>query len=97
MQKGLIYPSESAIFATFFVENKEDLSFDVLKQVLNSINDFIKKKKGDYASITMGVNMTEWIKMCEKDGKKAPLSMKVKYEYQDPVSNAVVKGRSGVF
>ncbi|XZF15231.1 Dyp-type peroxidase [Chitinophagaceae bacterium MMS25-I14] len=98
-QRGLVYPSPYAIFATFWMNRP--VSRTQLAHVMASIRHKVNthdELKDRNTSAVLGVSFTNWAVICEQEGMSVPKGMKFNFPSgNNPYSSDVIDASKGVF
>ncbi|WP_316820410.1 Dyp-type peroxidase [Pedobacter gandavensis] len=98
-QRGLVYPSPYAIFATFWLRKPVDkkqlaLLMATIRDEITS-NDALANKN---TTVVLGVSFKNWADICAKDGTDLPKGMQLNFpEENDPFTSKVFDASKGVF
>ncbi len=101
MQRGLVYPSPYAIFATFWRRtddpHAERITRTKVGQVWRHLRQWAHEHCGkQHASAIVGVNLNLWLAWCAAEGRPAPGGMGYEHpEVLDGHLTSAVFGRSG--
>ncbi|MCH7736744.1 MAG: Dyp-type peroxidase [Chloroflexi bacterium] len=99
MQRGLIYPSPFARFATFWQSDRK-ITRDFIADVVTETRKVIHDKFGDKnTTVIFGLSFDLFKSWCEADGVPEPKGMKYKFPQQDEdrETSTVFADSSGVF
>lgn len=98
-QRGLVYPSPFAIFATFWLNNPVDKL--QMAELMASVREQINTD-GDLndrnTSLVLGISFKNWAAICESEGKSLPIGMKLNCPKDDnPFESKVFEESNGAF
>ncbi|WP_316839236.1 Dyp-type peroxidase [Pedobacter gandavensis] len=98
-QRGLVYPSPYAIFATFWLKKTVDKK--QLAVLMATLRDEITNNDalaGKNTTVVLGVSFKNWADICAKDGTSLPKGMQLNFpEEKDPFTSKVFDASKGVF
>jgi len=98
MQRGLVYPSPNAIFASFWIKKEKSINRNDLLELKQQLRTHIHKKlKNRNTTAILGVGVKYWTNVCKKEGITLPKGMKFKYPDKDGFSSTVVSRSSHSF
>ena len=102
MQRGLVYPSPYARFATFWQANQKitrELIRDVVRETRRTIREQFDPSDESKTTAIFGVSFDIFRAWCEEDGVPAPAGMSYKYpeEVDGRETSSVFSRSSGVF
>jgi len=100
IQRGLVYPSPNAIFASFWVEEGQSVSRSNLRDLKLKLRSHIHtteilKHSSTTAVLAAGINF--WTNLCKKEEMSLPKGMKFKYPDESGNSSTVVTRSSNSF
>ncbi len=98
-QRGLVYPSPHAIFATFWLN--QPASRQQLAELMAYLRESITTNealKGHNTTAVLGVSFQNWAVICEQDGLSLPAGMRFNHTVDgDPFHSKVFKASNGIF
>ncbi|MBI1836802.1 MAG: Dyp-type peroxidase [Flavobacteriia bacterium] len=98
-QRGLVYPSPHAIFATFWLKNtptKNELA-DLMATTRFQINTDLELKSKN-TSVILGVSFQNWEIICKENKMTIPKGMSLCYPQEnEPTKSKVFEESNGVF
>ncbi|MDI3288747.1 Dyp-type peroxidase [Polyangium sp. 15x6] len=99
-QRGLVYPSPYAVFATFFRNPPgvgAPVSIQTLRRLLVDMREEIHISWGNsHTTAVMGVGFELWREMCAAEGKAPPAGMKLVFPAQEE-DGSTSESRSALF
>ncbi|MEQ9261695.1 MAG: Dyp-type peroxidase [Owenweeksia sp.] len=99
-QRGLVYPSPNAIFASYWLTSEKSLSRKDLRQIKLGIRSEIhtnQKLKDCNTTAVIGVGVKFWKALCEKEGLSLPKGMSFRFPEEDGNSSTVISRSSQSF
>jgi len=98
-QRGLVYPSPYAIFATFWLTHpmsRQQLAV-LMAEMRQEINQN-ERLRSLNTSVVLGVSFKNWAAICEQDGLSLPAGMRFNYpEEGRPYHSKVFEASQGIF
>lgn len=98
-QRGLVYPSPFAVFATFWMNKQVTRSqlanlMASLRLQINNDNELNNRN----TSVVLGVSFSNWKTICKEEGKSVPKGMTLKYPTEaNPNLSQVFEESTGTF
>ena len=98
-QRGLVYPSPFAIFATFWLNKPvSKLQLSILMASVRATINTHEALKDKNTTVVLGVSFKNWAEICEHEGMTLPKGMKFNYpESGNPYNSSVFKTSNDVF
>lgn len=99
VQRGLVYPSPFALFATFWRTPEgagQPMTLEILRRLMNDVREEIHTKYGSAnTTAIVGVGFRLWREWCEQEGTEPPAGMKLLFPEKDaPAYRSSVFSRS---
>jgi Dyp-type peroxidase family len=105
MQRGLVYPSPHAIFASFWIESGKTVSRRDLRQLKIDLRERIHvapsdgspNLKNSNSTAILGTGVLYWRNLCKEEGLSIPKGLRFKYPDKNGNTSAVVARSSRSF